>query len=103
MRPSTMANAPLLKYLAQFSAALSHTMILCQATSFLFASREYSLVARENLATALPLGIYLSSGSLPKKPARMILFIQREPPRGIVGFRLIFATVWRPRVSRRGG
>src|SRR5882724_4092114 len=56
---------------------------LCQATMSCHSARschspalslKRSLVARLNFATGTPLGVYLTSGSLPRFPTRITLF-----------------------------
>src|ERR1051326_241576 len=48
-----------------------HSVRSCQLPSL---SLKRSLVASVNLATGVPLGVYLTSGSLPRCPTRMTLF-----------------------------
>src|SRR5437764_222681 len=47
-------------------------------------SLKFSLVAKLNFATGVPLGVYLTSGSFPRFPTRITLFT-------------LFGIVWPPR------
>src|SRR5258708_34198619 len=49
---------------------LCHSVRYCQLPSL---SLNRSLVAKLNLATGVPWGVYLTSGSLPRRPRRMTL------------------------------
>src|SRR5205807_7405790 len=49
---------------------LCHSVRSCHSPPL---SLKRSLVARLNLATAVPLGVYLTSGSLPRLPTRITL------------------------------
>src|SRR6266851_381957 len=49
---------------------LCHSVRSCQLPSL---SLKRSLVARVNLATGVPCGVYFTSGSLPRLPTRMTL------------------------------
>src|SRR5258708_35573833 len=49
---------------------LCHSVRSCQLPSL---SLNRSLVAKLNLATGVPWGVYLTSGSLPRRPRRMTL------------------------------
>src|SRR4051812_20581166 len=68
---------PFFKYSAATSAVRCQQTMLCQSVrsfhSPLCLSLKLSLVAMLNLVTAVPCGVYLSSGSLPSVPIRMTL------------------------------
>ena len=68
---------PFARYSPATSARRAHNVMLCHSV---FSSHSpplflnFSLVAREKLATAVPAAVYLTSGSFPKLPIKMTLF-----------------------------
>src|SRR5436853_6801429 len=68
---------PFFRYSAATSAVRCQQTMLCHSVrsfpSPLCLSLKLSLVAMLNLVTAVPCGVYLSSGSLPSVPIRMTL------------------------------
>src|SRR5882724_12044119 len=68
---------PLLTYSPTISARRCQAMMLCHSARSCHSpalSLNRSLVARLNFATGTPLGVYLTSGSLPRFPTRITLF-----------------------------
>src|SRR5882724_10084818 len=68
---------PLLTYSPTISARRCQAMMLCHSARSCHSpalSLKRSLVARLNFATGTPLGVYLTSGSLPRFPTRITLF-----------------------------
>src|SRR6266851_3400370 len=75
--PSTYTLEPLTTYSPTISARRCHATMLCDSVRSClssFRSLNLPLVARLKLATGVPLGEYLTSGSLPTFPTRMTLF-----------------------------
>src|SRR5205085_9416751 len=74
--PSMYTVRPFFRYSPAISAVrwkatrLCHSVRSCHWPSL---SLKRSLVARENFATAMPLGVYFTSGSLPRLPIRITL------------------------------
>src|SRR5450755_88240 len=74
--PSTYTVRPFFKYSPTISAVrwkatrLCHSVLSCQLPSL---SLKRSLVASVKRAIAMPLGVYFTSGSLPRLPRRMTL------------------------------
>src|SRR3970282_243730 len=76
MLPSTYTCRPLARYCPQCSPCLPQTTTLCHSVrSCRLPSRSFhtSEVATERRATALPLLVKRTSGSLPRLPTRMTL------------------------------
>src|SRR5215204_2203988 len=75
-RPSIYACRPFVRYFEAFSACLPQKVILnhvvtsCHSPAL---SRLRSLTATEKSQTAVPCGVYRSSGSRPKFPISVIL------------------------------
>ena len=78
--PSMYTVRPFLRYSPAISAVrpkavrLCHSVWSCQFPSLSFLR---SLVAKLNFATAMPPGVYFTSGSFPRLPTRMTLFTPR--------------------------
>src|SRR5438270_105399 len=75
-RPSTYTCRPLERYSPHSSAGLPQTTMRCHSVRSCFCpclSVQFSLVAMVKFATACPLGVYRTSGSLPRLPMRMTL------------------------------
>src|SRR5580765_2153689 len=69
--------APFLTYSPTISAKRCQATMLCHSVRSCHSSLRslyFSLVARLNLATGVPLGVYFTSGSLPTFPTRITLF-----------------------------
>jgi len=83
--PSTTTSAPLLINRSAISACFPQMTRLCQVVSEIFSPSEVlydSEVAREHLATLLPLPVCFTSGSCPRRPKRrtelrIALYIKR--------------------------
>src|SRR5436309_985555 len=75
-------SEPLRRYWPQISARRAQATMLCHSVLSCFSpllSVNFSSVAMVNLATVVPLGMDLTSGSLPKRPTRMTLLIICSP------------------------
>src|ERR1051326_6766405 len=69
--------APFFTYSPTISAKRCQATMLCHSVRSCHSSLRslyFSLVARLNLATGVPLGVYVTSGSLPTFPTRITLF-----------------------------
>src|SRR5580765_3012925 len=69
--------APFLTYSPTISAKRCQATMLCHSVRSCHSSLRslyFSFVARLNLATGVPLGVYFTSGSLPTFPTRITLF-----------------------------
>src|SRR5437879_13785478 len=67
---------PFLRYSPAISARRCHTTTLCHSVRSCHSpplSLKRSLVASVSFATGVPLGVYFTSGSLPRFPIRMTL------------------------------
>src|SRR3954451_14691965 len=85
MEPSTYTCRPLDRYCPHVSPCFPHTTMLCHSVRSCLppsASLHCSLVAIGNLATALPLPVNRTSGSLPRLPTRMTLLTDIATPPG---------------------
>jgi hypothetical protein len=75
--PSTYTLEPFFTYSATISAVRCHAFTLCHSVRSCHSpalSLKRSLVAMLKAHTAVPLGVYFSSGSRPTFPTRMTLF-----------------------------
>src|SRR5215813_10120495 len=75
-RPSTYTFPPFLRYSPAISASRCQSTTLCHSVRSCHSpplSLKRSLVASVILATAVPLGVYLISGSFPRLPIRITL------------------------------
>src|SRR5579872_1446492 len=67
---------PFLRYSPAISASRCHSTTLCHSVRSChspFLSLYRSLVAKVSFATGVPLGVYLTSGSLPRFPIKITL------------------------------
>src|SRR5258705_9189587 len=76
-RPSMYTLPPFFRYSPAISASRCHSTTLCHSVRSCHSpllSLKRSFVAKAILATGVPLGVYLTSGSLPRLPIRITLF-----------------------------
>src|SRR5271165_3264024 len=80
MRPSMKTVRPFFRYSPATSAVrpkalmLCHSVLSCQVPSLSFTDE---LVASENVAMVMPLGVDFTSGSLPRLPSKITLLTPR--------------------------
>src|SRR3990172_4827798 len=83
MLPSTYTCLPLARYWPQLSPCFPQTTMLCHSVlscRLPSASFQTSEVAMEKRATALPLAVKRTSGSLPRLPIRIALLTDIKSP-----------------------
>src|ERR1041385_7430805 len=83
MEPSMYTSEPLRRYCPQISARRDQATMCCHSVRSCFLpllSVNFSSVAMVNLATVVPPGVDLISGSFPRRPTRMSFFFIAASP-----------------------